>query len=70
MAGSAVSKTAEHHPDSMLEALRDTVNKLVDDLEALRNAHALHQHSALNAAPSNNVVAAATLTGYKVNKRQ
>ena len=69
MAGTAVSKTAEHIDGSVVEALRDTVNKLVDDLEALRNAHALHQHAALNAAPSNNVVAAATLTGYKVNKR-
>lgn len=69
MAGTTVARTAEHYPDSMVDTLRQTVNKLVDDLEALRAAYALHQHSALNAAPSTQVVAAGTLTAYKVNKR-
>ena len=77
MAGTAVSKTAEHHPDSMLEALRDSVNKMADDLELLRAKFAATltkldadagvtdtNYSALN------TVAAGSLLGYKVNKRQ
>ena len=76
MAGTQVSKTAEHLDDSMVGALRDSVEKLIDDVELLRSKFAATltkldadagvtdtNYSALN------TVAAASLLGYKVKKR-
>lgn len=76
MAGAAVTKVAEHHPDSLVEALRLAHNKLVDDVEALRNFCATHTHTGANpVGPTagvllNTVDAAADMTGNKVNKLQ
>jgi hypothetical protein len=66
MAGTSRTVLAEFHTDSQIDVMREQINKLVDDLEALRAAYVLHQHSALNAAPSTQTVAAATLTAAKV----
>jgi hypothetical protein len=43
------------------------LNQLIDDLELLRAQYVLHQHAALNAAPSTNTVLAAALLASKVN---
>lgn len=58
MAGTAVSKVAEHGQNSMVEELRASLNKVIDDLEVLRAAWG-------GAQP-----AASELTAHKVNKLQ
>ena len=67
MAGTAVSRRSTATYGGDFAELKTTVNRLIDDLEALRAAYVLHQHAALNAALSTNTVAAATLTAYKIN---
>lgn len=66
MAGTTVTILSEFENNSEVNKLRQQVNKLIDDLEILRAAYVLHQHAALNAAPSTNTVAAATLTSAKI----
>ena len=66
MAGASVTRRNATAYFSGLTEIKATVNRLVDDLELLRAQYVLHQHAALNAAPSTNTVAAASLTAYKV----
>lgn len=63
MAGTAVSVTNEFsaNPQSEVEHLRVTVNRLIDDLELLRS------HVATGTGVT--ATAAAALTAYKVNLR-
>lgn len=78
MAGTAVSKLVEHHEDSAVEAMRETINLLVDDIETLRAAldavcdllDADAGVSGTNYASTAAVATAATVDAYKVNKLQ
>lgn len=70
MAGTPQTPLQMHMDGSEPDLLRQVINKLIDDLETLRAAFVAHQHAALNAAPSTNTVAAAALTGHKINSRK
>lgn len=64
MAGANRTQTPSSQP--AFDEVRQELNKLNDDLELLRAQFNLHQHAALNAAPSTNTVLAASLKSAKV----
>lgn len=65
-AGAATPVRTTMLTGSDVAQLSTTVNRLIDDLETLRAAYVLHQHAALNAAPSTNAIAAAALVAGKL----
>lgn len=66
MAGTAVTKTTEFQEGSEVEELRASLNKVVDDLEAIRAALVAHGAVAHAAV----ALPAGDLTAYKVQKLQ
>lgn len=66
MQGAATPVRTTMLTGSDVAQLSTTVNRLIDDLETLRAAYVLHQHAALNAAPSTNAIAAAALVAGKL----